>query len=295
MAGTPRAWRIAERFAVSWPETLKLAFGHAAPERAIGVRQRKQVRSELTRAEIINYLRLVAGHLDTETLGQGAYEEGRLELIEADLRRYVHGGQIAPLIPSGQMIEAKAGSWQEALTWAGLRAPGAPDRLPAYPVERALDDFITDFGYQPSATLLLNYQRQRGLATGGMPSGSEFRSWRTEQMKSGLASRHGRVPIKSAGKSRQLDPSKISPAPKGFAPVGQEAVTMERAKRDIAKALDIAGVQNLTQRKYGHLAARHGLASVSSIQRAGSQAGGLTWGKIRDHVLAERAGRRGRK
>ena len=103
MAGTPRAWRIAERFAVSWPETLKLAFGHAAPERAIGVRQRKQVRSELTRAEIINYLRLVAGHLDTETLGQGAYEEGRLELIEADLRRYVHGGQIAPLIPSGQM------------------------------------------------------------------------------------------------------------------------------------------------------------------------------------------------
>ncbi len=288
MAGTLRAWRIAERLSTSWPEVLRLAFDHSAPERAIGVRQRRQVRMELTRAEIITYLDLVARHLGTETLSLGSYDQGRRELIEADRRRYVHGGQGARLIPSGQMIVSKAGSWREALDWAGLRAPNGTSGPQPYPAERALDDFISDFGYQPSATLLLTYQRQRGLATGGMPSGSDYRAWREEQMKSGIASRHGEVPIKSAGKSRKLDPAKISPAPDGFAPVGQKQVTMERAKRDIAKALEIVGSENLTQRRYGHLAVQHGLASVAAIQRVGKQAGGITWGQIRDQVIAER-------
>ncbi len=60
------------------------------------------------------------------------------------------------------------------------------------------------------------------------------------------------------------------------------------AKADLNRALDLSEGPSLSQREYQHLAATHGLLALTTIQRVGREAGGLTWGQIRDQVITER-------
>jgi hypothetical protein len=288
VSGTPRAWRIAERLNLPWPRVVALAVSGENKELVLGSARVKQQREHLTKAEVVHYMQMVAKHLGVEEMNRGDYDRGRAEIIASEKRAHVVGSGAATLIPTGQMIERRAGSWVKALDWSGLKR--RTERLrKMYPAERALDDFIGDFGYQPSVGELSTYQKLRGIATRGMPRGSDFVSWRAEQLTTGLSSRHGDVPLGREMGLDRFDPSKISPPPPGFAPHGFKAPSIERAKADLNTALDLHEGSTMSQRDYAHLAAEHGLSAVAVIQRAGKKAGGQTWGQLRDEVVAERA------
>ena len=291
LSQSPKAFRIARRLKLSWPEVLKVALESKNPGQELSAKSKLRVRDDLTKAEVVHYLKLVAKHLGVDELSRGDYDEGRIELVRADARKHSAGQGV--LIPTGQMIVSTAKTWENALAWAGLHLSKKSSRT-MYPAEKAIDDFIEDFGFLPSLRQLNRYQTIRGLATSGIPTGSHFVAWRNEQMASGLASRHGDLPEPRGGRRTDLDPAKISPAPAGYSKRGGEPATIERARRDIGIALDLTG-GNLTQRDYVHLVPRHGLLSLNGVQAAGKRAGGLTWGQIRDQVIEERSkgGRRG--
>ena len=288
----PRAYRIVKRLNMPWPQVVALAFGAANKEKAIGSRRKKQARDELDKETIVPYLQLVARHLNTERLTVGDYDQGREELIEADERRTAHGGELARLIPSGQLIVTKAGSWRKALDWAGLK-PAKERKIPEYPAGRVLDDFIVDFGYLPSWRALDRYRRARGVAVTGFPGCGPYIAWRDREMSKGRAKRQGEVPLRGHGGPIVLDPEKISPPPPGYARHrAKDAYGLDRAKEDIGQALDLHRGRSLSQRDYQRLATRHGLTAMGTIQRIGKRNGGLTWGQIRDLVIAERAGQK---
>jgi hypothetical protein len=286
LANTPRAYRIAERLKTPWSRVVEIALAGENRELAIGTRRTKRLRDELGRDEVVHYLKRVAKHLGVEEMSIGQYEEGRAELIAGDSRRYRHGAQQVRLIPSGQMIVSTAGSWAKALSWADLKTRREP-LVKRYPLERALDDFIADFGFLPSRKNLERYLDARGLMTAELRE-KDFPAWRAEQMESGLASRHGEVGFYSGPPPLTLDPEKISLAPPGFAKKIELNVTMDRVKADMARALDLAGGRTLTLREYQHLSAAHGLVAARTVQAVGKRNGGQTWGQIRDQVIAER-------
>jgi hypothetical protein len=287
LANTPRAYRIAERLKTPWSRVVEIALAGDNRELAIGTRRTKRLRDDLGRDEVVHYLKRVAKHLGVEEMSIGQYEEGRAELIAVDSRRYRHGAQQVRLIPSGQMIVSKAGSWAKALSWAGLKTRQEPT-IKRYTAEQALDDFISDFGFLPGRKVLAEYQDARDLMTVGLPSGEDFPAWRHQQMVSGLASRHGQVGPYSGPRPLTLDPAKISLAPAGFAQKIERNLTMARVKADMARALDLAGGRTLTFREYQHLSATHGLVAARTVQAVGKRNGGQTWGQIRDQVIAER-------
>lgn len=285
-ANTPRAYRIVQRLRTSWPRIVELALSGKGADQDLGTRRVLRLRDDLSSDEISHYLQMVSRHLGDEPMTLGAHDEGRRSLIEADNLKYLHGGGLAQRIPTGQLVVRKAGSWVQALKEAGLEAP-PPGRPKDYPAERALDDFISDFGFLPVRRTLEDYQRQRGLATAGLKNVG-FNKWRREQMDTGLASRHGDIRPLPRGSQPQLDPAKITPAPPGFEPRRERNLTLEKVKADIAKALDLTGGRSLTMREYQHLSVTQGLVSVKAIQTTGQKNGGLTWGQIRDQVVAER-------
>lgn len=287
-ADTPRAGWIAKRLKTPWPRVVEIALASQGADLAIGVRRQKRLRDDLGRPVIVHYLRLVASHLGVERMTVGDYDQGRQELVEADAAHFRYGGRLARLLPSGQTIVHAAGSWAKALSWAGLQ-PIAERKRPLYPAELALDDFVADFGRAPSRPALQRYQQARNLAIGGLPLSRDFVTWRQQQLTSGRASRHGAVPLSGRGQRLDLDPAKITPAPPGYAAYGVRGVTIERVKADLGRALDLTPGASLSQRRYQHLAATHGLVALQTIQSVGRDAGGLTWAEIRDQVIAERA------
>jgi hypothetical protein len=280
----PRAFRIAHQLGVSWSEVLEIAFARSNPDTVLSSKTAAQGRDWLTRAEVEVYLERVARHLGTEELSRSDYEIGREELVQAAARKGLLEGD--NLIPTEAMILHRAGTWTEAIEWAGLREPPRKTKK-TYPAEQALDDFIGDFGALPSRKALSEYQRQRNLSTGGIPKGSDYVGWRNRQVKCGLASRHDARKV-STVKRGKLDPTKITSAPVGYEPHGIEPGSYERAVRDLNTALDLTH-GNLTQRRYQKLATQHGLSSVATIQRVGKQNGGQTWADIRDEAIASRA------
>jgi hypothetical protein len=283
-AESPRAFRMARQLGVSWSEVLELAFVKSNPDTVLSSKTAVQGRDWLTRAEVEYYLGRVARHLGTEELSRSDYETGREELVRAAARKGLVEGD--NLIPTEATILHRARTWTEAIEWAGLREPPRKTKK-LYPAENALDDFVGDFGALPSRRAFSEYQRHRGLSTGGIPKGSDYVGWRDRQMKNGPASRHGAVEV-SIFKPGKLDPTKITPAPDGYEPHGFEEGTYERAVRDLSTALDLT-YGNLTQRRYQKLATQNGLCSVATIQRVGKQNGEKTWADIRDEVIASRA------
>lgn len=286
-AGTPRAYRIAKRLSSTWEQVLHLAHIAGNPDHIVGARARTRVRNVLTKAEITHYLQTAAAAVGTTELGTRDYENHRDTVVEADNRRYRHRQGLEELMPTAQMIVSFAGTWENALAWAGLQAKvGAKD--PFYPAENALDDFIADHGFAPTLKMLLAYQRKRGLVTTRIPNG--YRAWRDNELAHGLASRHAKVTAIThvAQAPDGWDRVTASPAPDGYLKLKPDRYTLDDCERDIETALDLVKGRRLTQDLYQRLAKTHDLAAMSSIQKIGKPHG-LTWGQIRDRVIARRA------
>ncbi len=291
---TPRAYRIAERLGCSWQEVLRLSLSSADSDKILGRRQgkRQYKQAPLTKAIIASSLQRVAKQRRRRKLKQNDYDQVREEILRQDNDRWRHGGQQQELMPSSAAIVQTTGSWNKAVEIAGLE-PAEREPTPTYPLEDAFDDFIEDFGVAPNRPGLNAYQHRRGLATS---SGRErnYTDWAAEQLRTGKASRHQGVapPTQRTRSPRDLQTRPIKPAPDGylvFRPRKNQA-TVDDCKRSIAEALGLADGERLTQDLYQRLSKEHGLYALATIQViAKRQDPPLTWGQLRDQVIAERA------
>lgn len=285
---SPRAYRIAKRFDCSWKEAVRLSVFAPNPEHVLGTRSYDRVRNVLTKDEVAHYIQVVASVLETDRLNIHDYDNCREQLSDDDKRRYLHSQGLSNIMPTGQTIVASAGNWENALAWAGLKSRQT-GMDPAYPVERALDDFIADYGWAPTKNMLADYQKRRGLSTTAFTP--PYRTWRNEELDHGLASRHGNV-------RRVTHPAQVpagweaqepSPAPDGYLRLLPKLVDLEICREHLDKALDLADGQKLTQDLYQRLSVSHGLVGVSSIQKVAARNGGRAWGNLRDEAVARRS------
>ena len=285
---SPRAYRIAKRFGCSWKEALRLSVLAPNPEQVLGIRSYDRVRNVLTKDEVAHYIQVVAKMLKTDRLSIKEYDESRERLTEDDKRRYLHKQGLSNIMPTSQTIVSQAGSWDEALSWAGLR-PRMKESVPPYPCERALDDFIADYGWAPTRGIFAAYQKRRGVRTTAIEP--DFRTWRANELDHGLASRHGKVRRLNYTWQAPADwnAKEPTPVPDGYLRLLSKEIDIEFCRADFDKALDFADGQKLTQDLYQRLATTHGLAKVSSIQKVGKQNGGLSWGDLRDEAVARRS------
>lgn len=293
--GTPRADRIAAQLESSWSEVLRLALRVDNPEQILGARSAPRTRGKLTEAEVIHYLKRVSESLGVESLSEHDYAAERQRIINRDSARWLHGGAQAELVPTAATIIAVVGSWDRATRLAGLQ-PAKSGKLPTYPLESALDDFIADYGWVPRHQHLLAYQARRNLSTPNPPQRWEV--WIRRQLRSGPASqRKPRRRLKRGEKPPAgWEEQEITPAPKGYLTLrrsSRDPITVSECEQSLERALELAEGERLTQRLYIRLAKENGLASLSSIQDALAREGSdLTWGKLRDRVISERSRRR---
>jgi hypothetical protein len=286
--GAPRAFRIAARLKRSWAEVLRLSQANPRSQsHALGAR-RVSYREKLTKAEVEHYLQAATRYLGTKTVRVSEYDEYRQGLIDEDNRRYLHRDGLDETMPTSLTIIQVAGSWEEALKWAGLENPTIP-RKKLYPADQALDDFIADYGFAPMLKMLVDYQAKRRLVTEGYTG--DFRAWRDEQLRTGIASRHGKVQafthIAQAPKGWEETP--ITPAPDGYHQRRRGEVDLEACKEALMEAIQLAEGKRLTQDLYQRLSKNHQLVSLVTIQRVAKREADLTWGQLRDQVVGESA------
>lgn len=283
----PRAYRVAERLSRGWSDVLDLALGSLSTEISLSARETNQLRAKLTRNEVEHYLQSAARNLGVTELSVAAYDENRKKLVDADNRRYRHRVGLEETIPSSLTIIQSVGSWEKALSWAGL---GYPAKRPprSYPADKALDDFVSDYGFAPSYRDLIDYQARRGVRTESFRTG--FTAWRQEQLEIGLASRHGNVPILTRKDEMPAGwkEKPISPIPEGYEMIRTGEITLDECCSDLLEASKLADGR-LTQDEYQRLSRIHGLVALASIQKVAKRDAGVTWGQLRGQVIKENA------
>lgn len=287
-ADAPRAYRIADRLGRSWADVLVLAFGTLSTPHSLSARGNQSNREKLTRAEVVHYLELTATERGSHELAIDEYDETRRRLVDDDERRYLHRQGLAAQIPTSLTIIAAAGSWETAVGWAGLSKPERAV-VRAYPAELALDDFVEDHGFVPTYRMLIAYQQRRGVRTKWFEE--TYRNWRDQQLETGLASRHQRVPVLThvaQAPGGWQDQSERA-VPNGYARIHEEPVDLERCRTDLSRAVELANGERLTQDLYQRLSRQHQLVALGTIQKVAKREAGFTWGEIRDQVIRERA------
>lgn len=284
----PKAQHIAQRFNRSWGQSLELAFDPVGAIQSIDKKDETVERELLTRGEITNALKLVAEELEQDHLSRAKYDQERNRILGESERGWAHGGGASQILPSSAAITQKMKTWEQALDLAGLTA-SPPERTEVYPNENALDDFIADYGWAPTRKMLVAYQHRRGLSVRDFDG--DWTPWVRQQLRSGLASRHGQVEIvQTKNKAPQgWENQTISPAPSGYARPRPRQVPIEDIEADVRHALDLAGDQNLTQDLYRTLVRHHGLIAFSTVQRAAKRERNQTWGEFVAVLVAERA------
>lgn len=284
-SGAPSAYRITVRLKRGWKEVLELSLGYLSKEQSLSLRGRVVLRETLTRAEVENYLQAAARDLNTRQLSVAQYDQYRERLIDEDERRFVHREGLAETIPSSLTIIQAVGTWEKALIWADLERPPKSARR-FYPADQALDDFIADYGFAPLYNMLLEYQAKRGVVT--EPFLGNYRAWRDEQLKNGLASRHGNVPTftHSAQLPDDWESTPITPAPEGYEKVRRD-IDLDQCRADLIKAIRLAEGKALTQDLYQQISKEHQLLSMSAMQRVAKTEANLTWGQLRDQAIEE--------
>jgi hypothetical protein len=122
-----------------------------------------------TIAEAAHSLRVVAARLGGRAPTAGEYRRERAALLAADCARHRHGGRLE-LLSEDQIRAAAGGGWPQALTLAGLGAPGATPtserggRRRAVPVDEALERCLDYHGALPTGTALEAFAAAHGFA-----------------------------------------------------------------------------------------------------------------------------------
>lgn len=117
----PAARRIAEHLGLPWRKVVELAFiGGRGQATALGHALNEKEGNWLTPEYCDYILSLVARRLNVPTLTPGQYRSERNAMLDAQCRRVRRPGQLR--LPTEEQVAAIAGSWDQALAHAGLRA-----------------------------------------------------------------------------------------------------------------------------------------------------------------------------
>lgn len=146
---SPRAESIRNRLGLPWARVLELAAADPSvwPHR-LGVRGTERfAEAGADREAMLRALRSVAFQTGSRP-GVASYEALRARF---NARRQRAGG-LAMLMPSGQTITRTFGSWDAAITAAGLDSqyPPTPPRVSSRPPAEVLDEFIEAQGFLPT-------------------------------------------------------------------------------------------------------------------------------------------------
>jgi hypothetical protein len=157
-AALPPAKRITERLKLSWTEMLAVAY---APEREqnhlLAMKDRAPSSADwLSEKHVAAVLHLAAGRLGADTVSTNEYRVERGKVLAVDRARWMHGRTI--LLPTAEQIMLAAGSWEEALRFAGLREqrkPGATRKKTNAPsLVDLMERFYEAHGVQPTRPAL---------------------------------------------------------------------------------------------------------------------------------------------
>jgi hypothetical protein len=160
------ARRITEQLRLPWREVLAVAHEPQARQgQLVGVKTRAPSAADwLTGEHVATALQLVAAKLGADSLTAKEYRVERAQLLEADRARWLHGRWL--LLPDDEQVIASAGSWDAALSNAGLRTTaerGAARQPRAPTLVDLLERFRDAHGFQPSARELRAFARGNGL------------------------------------------------------------------------------------------------------------------------------------
>jgi len=288
----PRAKRITERLGLPWRDVLALAHApNSAQNRLLGLGVRESAAEWLTRDCVRSALRVVALRRRADTLTLAEYRVERAAMLAADHSRWMHGGTLR--MPTDEQIIAVAGSWEAALRFAGLRAPG--DRNPAEgrhdaapPLVDLLARFHDAHNYQPSARDLRAFARANGIP---------YPSERTQRFSAAIAQwaqqrrEHGlpepRAVQRTGGRGRK--------APAHDADTGAALASEQRRKR-WTRAECVAAVsryhaqlrprERSTQRGYTDWAATQPRGTTPALATVQEHGG---WERVRRDAIARNA------
>jgi hypothetical protein len=185
----PAARRIAERLGLPWRELVAVAHEpEARQNQLLAVKAREPAQDWLTADHVAAALGLVARRLGADSVTTGQYRVERASLLAQDRARWLHGHWL--LLPDDEQVIACAGSWDAALSLAGLKAKSerGPSQQPAAPLlVDLLERFHDEYGFQPSARDLRAFARGNGVP---------YPSERTQRLSAAaaewIASRHTR-------------------------------------------------------------------------------------------------------
>jgi len=184
-AHLPAARRITERLGMSWPRVLAIAHRPEAEQaRLLGIAERMSRSAPwLSEKHLAAMLQIVAARLGADSVSMAEYEAERAKIGAPDHVRAMLGSEL--LVPSAAQIELAAGSWDEAMRFAGLRSPErAPGPTRKAPNSPSLPDLMERFyevhGVQPTAAALHEFARASGIPYPGAKSGNMFRKAKEE-------------------------------------------------------------------------------------------------------------------
>jgi hypothetical protein len=208
--GVPAARRICEHLRLSWEKIRELAVmsGHAQRV-ALGHALGGEQADWLTKEYGCFALRLIARRLGAATLTPGQYRAARRAMLGSDRgRRSI--ARCVP-IPTAEQIEALAGSWDEALAYAGL-APrrglgGHHARVGPVPIVEVLDRCYEHHGTEPTPTELVLFARANGIPFPRKERGRPYISY-VKEWKHGRSARGLDVPDGPPPKSERPDYSR---------------------------------------------------------------------------------------
>ena len=185
--GAPAARRIAERLGLSWPQVRVVAYTNAAmPESVYAHKTREHDRGWLTPDYVVFALRLVARHLEVETMWPHEYTVEREALLAADHKRWKHGRQLR--LPSVDQVRKLTDTWEQALELAGLAPLPEVARFTAPTVSELLDRCYDAHGTQPSCHELRRFARANRIPFPQLPGkwNDLVAEWKASRRERGL-------------------------------------------------------------------------------------------------------------
>lgn len=188
----PTATSICQRLSRSWLDIVALAQSEATRGVEIALGQRGSAAANFvagigfSRGDIVDSLRGASFRLGVAAPTDSAYDEDRAALLRKSRRR-AHGGvALAALHPSSSQIVRVAGSWMEALRWAGVTEP--PRAHPPTPQARVvIEVFLELVGALPQKLMTAALAKAAGISITGMKKHqAEVESLRAERTRGGL-------------------------------------------------------------------------------------------------------------
>jgi hypothetical protein len=166
-ADLPPARRITERLGLGWREVLAVAHEPEEDQNKLLALKDKAPSSAswLSEKHIAAVLQLVAGRLGADTVSSSEYQVEREKVLAEARARWLHGRNL--LLPTERQITYAAGSWDEALRFAGLRdqrKPGATRKKTNAPrLVDLMERFYEAHGVEPTRPTLQEWASASGI------------------------------------------------------------------------------------------------------------------------------------